>query len=217
MAGSIGDIIQVTVTTIYGTVPALNVYYYQITDTPTATYLEGLSTEFQNVVLAAFAATQLTNTIIQSISLRNIFSGDELVDASPTPAAGTRTPTGDQLASFIACAIKLVRANARVRPGRKMLLVSLEGDIAGQFLAAGFVTLAQAYANTLDNNLDAGGIDLFVPTIVGRVLYTTPSGGTAYRLPESQAEMGDVFSPVAGVTVSNRVTTMNSRKFWKGV
>jgi len=217
MAGTDGDIVQLTVKTIYGTVPALNVYYYQIVDVPTATYLEGLATEFQTIVLPTFAATQLTNTIIESISLRNIFSGDELVDASPTPAAGTRAPTGDQLASFIACAIKLVRANARVRPGRKMLLVSLETDIAGQFLSTAFTSLAQTYANTLDNALNAGGIDNFVPTIVGRVEYTAPSGRIAYRLPISQEEMADNYSPVAGVTVSNRVTTMNSRKFWKGM
>lgn len=217
MAGTTGDVIQLTVTTnTLGNV-ALNVYYYKIEDTPTDTYLQGLVNEFMETVLTPFAATQTGNTTIVSIYAKNIFSGDEYTDSTPTPAAGTRTHSGDGCASFIACAIKLIRENARVRHGRKMIFVPLESDIVGNLFAGSFVTLATTYANSLDDSLDAGGIDLFVPVIVGRVPYTTSEGKEAYRLPVSQAEMADNWSEVGGALVINRVTSMNSRKFWRGM
>lgn len=217
MAGNIGDVIQLTQTTDWSGIRMLNVYYYMIDDAPTETYLTGLLTEFQEEVLAPYSACQPTNIVNFSLYAKNIFTGDEATDSSPTPATGTRTPSGDSAASFIAANIKLVRQNARVRHGRKMLYIPLEGDLSGNQLSAGFITLANAYASACAENLDAGGIDLFVPVIVGRVPYTTSGGDQAYRLPTSQAEMGDNWSPVVSGLLVNRVSTMNSRKFWRGM
>lgn len=217
MASVIGDVVKVTVETRWWSLVQLNVYFYRLIDDGVGDPLTGLATEFQTVVLTPFAATQLNSMPIQSISLENIFSGDVYVDATPTPAAGTRIPSADPAASFLAASVRLVRANTRVRNGRKSIIIPQEIDMNGQQLSPAFLTLVNNYAATLDDTLLPGAIFEWRPTIVGRVAYTLPDGRTAYRLPASQAEMGDNYSDVVGAIVNNRVSTQNSRKFWIGV
>lgn len=217
MATTIGDVVKVTVETRWWSLVQLNVYFYRLANSGAGDALSGLSTEFQSTVLAPFAATQLNSMPIQSVSLENIFSGDVLVDATPTPAAGTRVPSMDPAASFLSASVRLVRANNRVRNGRKAIIIPQEIDMQGQQLSAAFLALLNTYAATLDDVLVAGLVFDWEPVIVGRVLYTLPSGQNAYRLPSTQEEMGENFSPVIGAIVNNRVSTQNSRKYWIGV
>lgn len=217
MAGTEGDVIQLELGMQTQSVQLRNVFYYMITDTPTETYLTGLLTEFQETVLPAYAACEPTVYSFDFLRATNLFSGDEIIDSSLSAPAGTRSVVSDQHPTFMAAAVQLTRANNRVRHGRKMIHVPWEADSAAQNLATGFRTLLTTLANTFDDNLDAGGIDLFTPVIVGRVPYTTGAGGEAYRLPVSQEELADQWSPVAGVLVPQRITTMNSRKFWRGI
>lgn len=217
MTGNVGDVIQVTLAATWQAVQCLSVYYYRVVDAPTAGYLTGLSTEFQSQVLTAYAPTQIIGETFDSLRLLNIFTGDELIVGTLTPAGGSAAATGDMAPSFTAANIRLIRANARVRNGRKQVPLTRELDYVGNFLSAGIQTVLNTFAATLDNQLVAGGIDTFDPVIVGRVPYVTASGRTAYRLPSTIEEMGDNWSVVAGATLVNRVTTMNSRKFWRGV
>jgi len=112
--------------------------------------------------------------------------------------------------------IVLERQNARVRNGRKFIPLSLESDVAGNVIVGGTVTLLTNLANAMASALNPAGVDHLTPVIVGRIPYTTPSGRTAYRLPASQAEMGDAYSLVTSARALPRVTTMNSRKTWRG-
>lgn len=216
VAGSTGDICRVSLKYAIGSVVCRNVWFYRLDDPPTAGYLSGLLTEFQSVVLTPLAAALINTFTFTEIIASNIFSGDEVIDVTPTPAAGTRAPAGDTLAAFIAQMFVLERQNGRVRNGRKFIPLSLETDIAGSFVVAGTNTLIQNVATASATNLNPGGVDTFVPCIVGRFPYTTSSGKTAYRLPASQGEMGDRYSLVSSARAINRVTTMNSRKFWRG-
>jgi len=212
-----GDVIQVGVSGVYAGITVMrNIYYYRLEDAPTADYLNGLLTEFQTQVLTPFAATQATNFVLSAVTALNIFGGDVFEDVTPTPAAGTRTPSANPSPSFLAGMVLLTRTNNRVRHGRKFIFAPSEEDITGNGFAGGFITLANTYAASLDNALDAGGIDLFKPIILGRVKYTTPEGGEAYRLPLSQDEMADNWSYVGTPRFVNRCTTMNTRKYWKG-
>lgn len=217
MAGAVGDICQVSLEILFGSIVMRNVWYYRVEDTPTVGYLDGLSTDFQSVVLVPYAASQTTEIVFNSIQCLNIFSGDVVEDNTPTPAAGGRAVSGDRSASFIAAMILMTRQNNRVRHGRKYIYAPLEGDYAGNSLASSFVTLMNNLAATFDDVLAPGaGIDDFAPVIVGRIPYTTPQGKAAYRLPSSQAEMSSNWSYVGQCRLINRTTTMNSRKFWKG-
>jgi len=216
MAGNSGDICRVALEYTVGAVVNRNVFFYRLADPPTGGYLDGLLTEFQSQVLTPLAAVLTTSYTMVELVATNIFSGDEVIDVTPTPAAGTRTPSGDTLASFIAAMIIMERQNSRVRNGRKFIPIPLETDVAGPSFVAGTVTLLSNLAGGIDNQLNPGGTDTFDPVIVGRLPYTTSSGKTAYRLPASQAEMGDNYSIFDTARVINRVTTMNSRKYWRG-
>lgn len=216
MAGVSGDVCRVSLKYTVGSVVLRNIWFYRLDDPPTAGYLTGLLTEFQTAVLTPLAAALINTFTFTEIIASNIFSGDEVIDVTPTPAAGTRAPSGDTLAAFLAEMFVLERQNGRVRNGRKFIPLSLESDIVGSFVVAGTNTLVQAIATASAATLNPGGVDTFVPCIVGRIPYTTSSGRTAYRLPNTQGEMGDNYSLVSSARAINRVTTMNSRKFWRG-
>lgn len=216
MAGVAGDIIQISLKGTISSSIFRNVWYYRLADPPTAGYVSGVLTEFQTTVLAPYAALLTTSWVFNELVAVNIFSGDIAVDVTPTPAAGTRTPSGDLLPRNTALMIVLERQNSRVRNGRKFVGIPLESDNAGDAPTAGFVTLATTLANACAATLNPGGTDTFNPAIVGRIAYTTSSGKQAYRLPSSQGEMGENYSLVDTARVIARTTTMNSRKFWRG-
>lgn len=216
MAGVAGDIIRVSLKGLTGAIVYRNVFYYQLQDPSSATYLAGLLTDFQTTVLTPYAAALTTAYGFTDLTATNIFSGDEVVDVTPTPAAGTRAVAGDSAPYFVAGLIVLERQNSRVRNGRKFAPLCLEADWSGNTIVAGHVTLLQNFANGIAADLNPGLVDLFKPCIVGRIPYTTTSGRVAYRLPASQAEMGNNFSLFNSARALNRVTTMNSRKFWRG-
>jgi len=216
MAGSTGDMCQVSIQGQNGAAVFRNIFFYRLGDAGTATYLDGLLTEFQTSVLTPYAAALTTALTFTQLVATNLFSGDEVIDVTPTPAAGSRAVAGDGLASFLAAMIVLERQNGRVRNGRKFIPLCLEADIAASFMVAGTLTLMTNLANGIAAQLNPGGVDQFVPAIVGRIPYTTSSGKVAYRLPVSQGEMGENYSLVDSARVINRVTTMNSRKFWRG-
>lgn len=216
MAGTSGDIIRVSLEYSNAISTLRNIFFYRLDDPPTAGYLTGLLTEFQTAVLTPLAAWLTTGFTFVELVATNIFSGDEVVDVTPTPAAGTRTPSGDHNPAYVAVMLMLERQNSRVRNGRKFFPIPLEADNQNVSLVAGSITLLNAVASGMDNTLNPGGTDTFVPVIVGRIPYTTGTGRTAYRLPASQGEMGDAYSDVTSVRVINRPTTMNTRKFWRG-
>jgi len=216
VAGATGDIVRVALELTFGVIINRNIFFYRVQDPPTTGYLTGLLTEFQTAVLTPYAAAMCNTYTFTELVATNIFSGDEVINVAPTPAAGTRAVSGDTMPSFTAAMLILERQNSRVRNGRKFIPVPLETDSGGSTFATGFVTLLNNIAAGMDNVLNPGGVDSFAPAIVGRKPYTTGSGRTAYRLPASQAEMGEDYSIVDTVRLVNRVTTMNSRKFWRG-
>ena len=216
MAGNVGDIVEIVTSALWQGVTMRNVYFYRVDDTPTAGYLTGLSTEFQSSVWTAFMATQLVAYVGTAISIRNVFTGDVLEDLTPTPAVGTLAVSGDTNPPFLAVNVGLERQNNRVKQGRKSVPIPTEGYMTSTAVVGTFLTNLNTYAALLDDVLQPGGVDDFTPVIVGRVKYTTPLGKEAYRLPVSQAEMGDRWSPIVGSRVYVTPTTMNTRKFGRG-
>ncbi len=216
MAGVVGDIIQVSLKALVQSTIWRNVWYYRVADPPTPTYLDGLLTEFQTAVLTPYAALLTAGFTFTELSVANLFSGDVAIDVTPTPGAGTRAASGDLSPTFLAAMIVLERQNSRVRNGRKFLPVPMEADTQANSFVAGFQTLGTAVANSFALTLTPGLVDGFTPVIVGRIPYTTSGGKPGYRLPSSQAEMGNRYSDVNAARFINRQTTMNSRKYWRG-
>lgn len=216
MAGSTGDIARVALKYTIRNIVMRNVFYYRVQDLPTAGYLSGLLTEFGTAVLTPISNLLTTAYTISELIATNIFSGDEVVNVAPTPAAGTRSAAGEVMPDFVAAMIILERQNSRVRNGRKFFPLPLEADSTGTQIVAGTITLYNNIAAGMDNTLNPGGVDSFAPAIVARIPYTTSSGRIAYRLPATQAEMGDNYSLSDTARLVARPTTMNSRKPWRG-
>lgn len=217
MAGTIGDMIQLTLSGEYLEQTVMNIFFYRVADTPTEDYLEGLATEFQETVLTPLAAATVTELTWDSIRCLNIFSGDEFITSDITPSGGSVNTGNAILPSFVAAGYKLIRANARVRNGYKYFAgldavwVS-ENNFSGAYLA-----LAANVEAGLEADLVAGGgLDTFEPAIVGRVREGT-EGDYTYRLPVSQVEMGTKWSTVNGAQVNPNVTTERSRKEGHGI
>lgn len=211
MAG-VGDILKLDLQGNYQGQTWLNVFFYRIEDAPTEGYLDGLATEFGSVVLSAVAATQQASVNYDSITITNIFTDEQKQYTGFSPASGGITAT-NSLPSIISASVKLVRSNTRVRHGRKSLLGFDEGDMNSNLWTsskrAAITTAAQTFADTLT----AGGVDVFKPVIVGRVLETPPPPEKPfYRLPNSLLEMGTNWAYIVDVFVSPYVRTMNSRR-----
>jgi len=217
VAGTLGDVIQLTLQGTFQSSIWMNVFYYISEGSISAGYLTGITTEFQAVVLDAMADAQ--TDLVDYVSLRalNIFSGDELVVAPLTPPDGNVTPSTGAGASFLAANYKLIRSNARVRHGQKYLTGLQESWFEANDLQAAYLTLASAVSAAFAATLVAGLTDEFVPVIVGRIEYTTSGGNQAYRLPTSQAEMDDKWAYVSSAIVNPLLTTERSRKLGHGI
>lgn len=218
VAGTDGDVVQLTFSALNLSQVQQNVHFYRVEDTPTEGYLTGLVEEFQTVVLPLYEAAQSNQSIYISITARNIFSGDELV-VSPLDISSGSISDSEALPSFMAANIKLVRSNARVRHGRKAVGGGTELGITGQQWTSGYLALLQDLADGMAATLTAGLADVFAPVIVGRVFVPAdpPAIPNAfYRLPETQVEMDDNWAYVTSGLASMFASTQRSRKIGHG-
>jgi hypothetical protein len=208
MAGTIGDVIQLTLVQSYAGQEMLNVFYYRLQDVGTVGYLDGLVSEFQTRVLAYLAPAQNTSVGYVKIVAQNLFNFDISIDTTLSPSQGSKPAAGDQTASLIAAGIYLQPENRRVRRGYKFISGFHEGDLNGNFFTTAYVNTLQQFANRLTLTIAPGlGADNFIPVIVKRNLVNG-----VYKLPDNQLSLGDNWARVIGATVDSRITTMRSRK-----
>jgi len=218
MAGTTGDIVQLTLFQLNQFQQQLNVHFYRVEDEPTEGYLEGLATEFDDIVLPLYAAAQSAEVGYTQLTVRNIFNEDEFVFSPLTTTQGDLT-SGETLPSFMSANIKLTRGNARVRHGRKAVGGATEDMLENQQWSAAYVGILQDLGNALATPITAGVTDTFNPVIVGRVLHDAdpPDHPTDwYALPTSQSEMGLNWAYVISALANPFASTQRSRKLGKG-
>lgn len=218
MAGTVGDIVQLTLFQLNQFQQQLNVHFYRVEDEPTEGYLEGLATEFEDEWLPLYAAAQSAEVGYTQISCRNIFNEDEFVLAPLAVTQGDIT-SGETLPSFMSANIKLVRGNARVRHGRKAIGGATEDMLENQEWSAAYVSILGTLADKLADQVVAGATDIFKPVIVGRVLHAADPPDHPdpwYALPTSQSEMGLDWAYVISGLVSPFASTQRSRKLGRG-
>lgn len=208
MAGTVGDIVQLTLFQNYASQVMLNVFYYRVEDVPTPGYLEGLVSEFQTWVMPEISRCQNGGVNYTKIVAQNIFNFDIFVDTTVTPPTGVKAPAGDQTATFIAAGIYLQPGNRRVRRGYKFISGMHEGDLNGNVFTTTYLGLLNDVATEMTRTLSPGvGTDSFRQVLVKRVLV-----GGVYKLPDNQLSMGDNWAYVVGAIPSPYITTMRSRK-----
>jgi len=218
MAGTTGDIIQLTLNQLNQSQVQQNVFFYRVEDEPTSGYLEGLCEEFDTNGVPLFADVQSTQVSYISLVARNIFNEDEFVLSPLGTATGTLS-TGGTTPSFQSANIRLVRGNARVRHGRKAIGGSVEANMSGQVWDSGYLGSLQDLADWMATEIVAGAVDFFKPVIVGRVLHDAdpPDHPTDwYALPTSQSEMGLDWAYVISGLADQFVSTQRSRKLGHG-
>lgn len=212
-----GDVAKVTVSATYLGQVCQNVFFYRIQDAPTEGWKTGLASEFALQVLTEIRALQVDTYQYTGLQVINLFNAADLLEVPLTVAGTVAAATSVLLPSYVSLSFKLNRANALVRNGRKQIGGLMDGQIDGNNLTAAYVTAANDAAAAMALTLNPGlGVDVFIPVIVGRVGYTTSEGNDAYRLPESQAEMGANWSPISSAQFV-RPSTMNSRKVGHGI
>jgi len=214
MAGTIGDIVQLTLRgSVLGELME-NVHFYRVEDAPTAGYLIGLCDEFESEVRPAYATVQHDECLYTERVAQNLFNFDEYILTPLTPDNGSGT-TSDPVPSFVAASIKLTRGNSSVRNGRKSIAGAMEGQMIQQVWDAGYLTNLQTLADALAQELFPGGVDRFLPVIVKRVKTLIPDTEPpqyTYTLPTTQVEMGANWAYVVSALASPDVTTQNLRK-----
>ncbi len=204
---AVGDVLQITLRGVYLGTVFYNISFYRIENAPTEGVLEGLATEFDRTVLAAYKGFAHTAVSFSSLTVRNLFTDEEFTRSALDNPMGTRS-TAEALPAFVSATILLRRGNRQVRAGRKHILGGLETDtISGYWTNAALSLLAPVSA-AFAADLNPGLVDLLKPVIVGRVQVAPKT----YRLPQTQQEMGSRWSYIVGASINRRLSTQNSRK-----
>lgn len=213
----LGDILHVTLRAEWQLQTIINTFFYRFQDTPSAGWKDGFASEFRETVVDAMRPVQATNLVYLDFYVRNIFDGDEFTEEL-TGVTGTNGSAAQRLPSFVAAHIKLTRGNNRVRHGHRYVAGQTEDHTVGQTWEPSYQTFLQATADAMASELNAGGgVDVWAPVIVGRVIQPRVDKPPVYRLPVSQAEMADDWAYITGARADTRVTTMRSRKAGHGI
>lgn len=213
----IGDILQVNLRAEYQLQTILNTFFYRVMDAPSAGWKDGFIAEFRETVLDPMRLCQVPALVYKDIYVRNLFDGDEFTSDIPT-VTGTNGSEAQRLPSFIAAHVKLTRGNNRVRHGHKYIAGQTEDHTAGQTWGADYQVMLQGAAAGMAAELNAGGgVDVWKPVIIGRIVQPQLNKPPKYRLPVSQEEMGQDWAYITGARADTAVTTMRSRKAGHGV
>lgn len=169
-----------------------------------------LATRFQTQVLTPLVAFQSDQISYVSVACRNLFDDfdeDEIASSLVGALANQSLP------SFNSLSVELVASTGIVNDGRKALGgFSEDNQTDGQWNAT-FLSSIDTWGvdDYLPGVVGAGAEGVkYVPVIIKRIKYTTPSGNTAYRLPADSLEA--VSTSVSSIVTKPFVASQLSRK-----
>ena len=164
--------------------------------------------------------SELTNNVVfLEVEARDLYSPTDFY-VRPFPAGLTGGITSESLPPFASFGFRTNRVRTDIARGTKRfsgVSENLVGD--GGLLTSAAITELQAIADAMSAPLtydDEGNTLTFVPVILGREDYVTPSGRKAYKLYATEAEQlehvasGILWSPYT--TVRSQV----SRQYGRG-
>lgn len=188
-----------------------NVWQYRVESTVFGLTAEALGEAWWNHVKTVMRAlpTVNYNELFQSVEVRELNNptGDYGTYSIPSGEwAGTRAaPTNPELLPpFCAASLRLTVSSRLTRPGAKRFVGLVESDQNGGILVAGVITLL--------NNI--GGV-VTAPIVLGAPAATVSLTPVIVK----KGTGGSVLShqPITGYLAGSRVTTQNTRKFYRGV
>lgn len=183
----------------------LNRYWYFIDLVPGTVPIVGVLNSFEAVLAAWLPPIQPT------VVNHTVVSGDEVTSASNflerASIIGPGTLAGDELASYQAVGIRLLRTTRDTRSGWKRIAAGVETSIGGNNWGPAFLASVQSYAVTLYDSLNVGSY--YLDPVIVRQTY---AAGTGELNPPSQW----IYNVISGAEVKPQVTTQNSRKVGRG-
>jgi hypothetical protein len=189
-------------------------------------FVERTSTDYNAVDIALAVNANVWGTIrgvlsdsltMTSIDVTSLANPADFATVPGVPDSGNVGGTsGQDLAPFLAAAIRFNRQRSDMRHGWMRFSGFREGQVTGE-LWSGAVTDALTTLGTLlmqDIMDETDSFSVCRLHIVKRIPYTTPSGKRGYRLPQDASEYVS-YIPLT-FDVYPRVTTQNSRKTGRG-
>jgi hypothetical protein len=186
-----------------------NVFYYydELGPGGSLSAAQALAEAFQSEMTPILRGLLSDEANIDFIEVTNLFDADVLW-TEPIEESGSQS--GDVATNFTSLSYRTTRVRRDIRRGFKRF-----GPIPASFILDGepnpaSQTTFDAGATYLGQSItDPTESNIYVPVIVKRIPYTTPSGRAGYRLPATQAE-AEWF--VASEWDFRGITTQNSRK-----
>lgn len=211
MAITTGSRVEISLRMIQSNQRIFNVYQYQVAELGVVLDAKQQAEAWWNHVKSTYRALAQSGAgrSFDSVIIRELNNptGD-LAEYSISSAEGVGTRAagslGPYLPTFSACGVRLTVASRATRPGQKRVPFMTEGDVAGDPIDSGFITLVNNLMNVLTVPLVLGA------PAIGTVLnpIVCRKDATGY-VTASQAVTGYVVNPYA--------TSQISRKFGRGM
>lgn len=195
---AIGDVFQVTDHQTYLGQEIVNVYHYinRREDGNAQTLADAFIADVLPWVTPIQSA-DLQHTRVSVINLNDEGDFADVVSSIP----GNTTEVGDNLPSFYAARLTLIRSTRAVRNGAKRYAGLVEGGVSGNTVDGNILLALQDLATALENPVTGaptGEWDLII-----------------YGLPTPNRP-DPIVADINGVLAEVQVTTQNSRKAWVG-
>lgn len=199
-----------------------NVFFYR--DMTELSPSVALATDLRRAFAQSFLPVPAgTGFLDDMFSAEVTYTSVEVVNLSDPTALHTfltnSSPGGlaDLTSPFAAMGFRTNRVRTDIRRGQKRIAGVADTDYANGVLASGVQAPADALADLLGsdktNSLDP--LTTWRHVIVGRIKYISPSGRTAYRLPETDEELR--YFDATQWEVRPNMTTQNTRKVGRGI
>jgi len=202
MPYQLDDVIQIDFYQEYLAQSVINSLFYKITQIIAGAITDAVIDSICGAIVAWLKDLQSSNLSHIGQTVYNLTDGITTNNFVNT-AIGAAT-TGDDLAAFIAVGMKKSVLTRITRPGAIRIAGIKESSVVGNLLTAGAVTAFETVGNLLGNNVngsDSGNTVVFTPVVVGRNI------DGSFNLAKVNV-LADVGLP--------RLTTQNSRKYWRG-
>lgn len=174
----------------------------------------------EETVLGKLRSLQNPSVIFIQCIARNLYSVTDFYTQAFAPGTvGTQT-NGEPVSPTQAFGFTSDRTRSDIRRAQKRFVGATETTLnAGGVIADATAVLLQELGDAMaDVNVVPAGVGSisYTPYVFGRVAYTTPSGKTAYKYYDTEAEQLDHIALITAFTLKQQIRTQASRQYGRG-
>jgi hypothetical protein len=223
------ELLEIVLSYTYNTKPCINRWNYVTNSIPAAvSYSFGLVSAFGGIVdspstdfpadtlMKALQNALYTGVIFQNIQARNIYSVTDFYD-TPIPSGVTgEDASGQGMNGFETYGFVSSRVRTDIRRGTKRFSGATEAQV-GEFgvITPSMLTVLEGIATLMTGEMvydDETNVLSYLPCIVSKESYVTPSGRTAYKYYEDKEEQLEHIATSISWTPYDNTRSQTSRK-----